>query len=148
MTYGNSRSGINNVGEYQASGLPWVTSSAVTTAPFRIQFPYVTNHISIYGGTGSTDGVRIGFTQNGVNGSNYAYIPGGRDWVQLDIRCKEIYVRSDIGTVNMSICAALTTIEQKAFPILTGSAIYSASSTGSNYGYGKPGDPGAGTGLG
>lgn len=146
MPYGNTRSGINNVGEYQASGLPWVSSSVLTTTPVKISFPYVTNFISINGGTGSTDGVRLGFSQNGVNGTNYALIRGGEGWVQFDIRCKEIYIRSHVGTVSMSMCAGLTTIENKSFPVLTASAIFGANVTG--FGYGKPGDPGVGTGIG
>jgi hypothetical protein len=148
MTYGNSRSGANNVGEYQASGLPWVTSSVLTATPFKVEFPYVTNHISIYGGTGSTDGVRLGFSLNGVNGSNYALVKGGGSWVNFDIRCKEVYIRSDVGTVAMSMCVGLTMIENKSFPVLTASAIYGANVTGSLFGYGKPGDPGVGSGLG
>jgi hypothetical protein len=113
-----------------------------------VQLPYVSSRISIYGGTGSTDGVRLGFTLNGVNGSNYSLVKGGDGWVHFDIRCKEFYIRSDVGTIAMSMNVGLTLIEEKIFPVLTGSATYLAASTGSFYGYGKPGDPGAGSGMG
>lgn len=150
MTYQNARSGPNNVGEYQTSGLPWVTSSLVTQTPLKIDFPYVTNHISVHGGAyGGTDGVRIGFSVNGVNGGNYALVKAADGWTQFDLRCKEIYVRADTGTVSMSLCVGLTLIENKAFPSLSGSAIYNPAATSSLlYGYGKPGDPGVGSGIG
>lgn len=147
MTYGNARSGPNNVGEYQTSGLPWVSSSSVTTAPFKIDFPYVTNGISLHV-TGGTVGLRLGFTLNGVNGSNFITITNTDGWSHMPIRCKSVFIRSETGTVPFSLLASLTLIEEKVFPVLTGSAIYLAGSTGSFYGYGKPGDPGVGSGLG
>lgn len=147
MTYNNSRSGPNNAAEYVASGLPWVTSSAnISTSPWKIDFPYVTNHLS-FCVTGS-GAVRVGFTQNGVNGTNFALIPGGTGWVQFDVRCKEIYVRSDTSTQNISILAGLTMIENRGFPVLTGSAIYNSASVSYEFGYGVSGSAGVGTGLG
>lgn len=147
MTYNNTRSGPNNTAEYMASGLPWVTSSTgIGTSPWKIQFPYVTNHLS-FCVTGS-GAVRVGFTQNGVNGTNFALIPGGAGWVQFDVRCKEIYVRSDSATQNLSIMAGLTLIDEKNFPVLTGSAFYNSASVTYHFGYGIQGCPGVGTGLG
>lgn len=147
MTFNNTRSGPNNAAEYAASGLPWVTSStSLPVTPWKIQFPYVTNHISLcVTGSGA---VRLGFTLNGVNGTNFALIPGGTGWAQFDIRCKEIYVRADASVQNVSIMAALTTIDQKSFPVLTGSAFYNSASVDYKFGYGIPGTPGVGEGLG
>lgn len=150
MTFQYPRSGINNVAEYQASGLPWITGSiSITSTPLRIDFPYVTNalhfHVHDHGGTSA---MRFGFTENGVNGTNYGLIHGDDGWVTFNFRCKTIYVRADAGTVQCSIAAGLTTIDQKIFPILTGSAIYNSASIGNIYGYGIPDTPGAGSGLG
>lgn len=146
MSYGNARSGPNNVNEYVASGLPWVSSSGLTTSPWKIDFPYVTNNIYIRA-SGSSP-VRVGFTQNGVNGSNFIQVSQSDGWTQFNIRCRTVYLRADFGTVTCSFMAGLTTIEHRAFPELTGSATYNSAETGSIYGYGKPGDPGAGQGLG
>lgn len=145
--FNNSRSGPNNAAEYLASGLPWVTSSTnLTTSPWKIDFPYVTNHLS-FCVTGS-GAVRVGFTQNGVNGTNFALIPGGTGWVQFDVRCKEIYIRADASVQNVSLMAGLTMIENRGFPILTGSATYNSASNTYAYGYGVSGSAGVGTGLG
>lgn len=150
MSYGNARSGLNNVGEYQASGLPWVTSSGVTSTPFEINFPYVTNGISLHVTGGSVD-LRLGFSLNGVNGTNYITLKSSDSWLTLNIRCKAIWLRAEAGAVNVpfSVMAGLTTIEEREFPILTGSAIYnSASNFSPVFGYGKPLTPGSGSGIG
>lgn len=150
MTFQNPRSGPNNVAEYQASGLPWVTGALVlSTTPVRIDFPYVTNaiHFHVYN-HGSNVTMRFGFTENGVNGSNFGVIHDADGWATFDFRCKTIFVRADTGTVTCSIAAGLTTIDQRTFPILTSSAVYNTGTLGNVFGYGIPGTPGAGTGLG
>lgn len=146
MTYGNARSGPNNVNEYVASGLPWVSSSGLTITPWKIDFPYVTNNIYLKA-SGSSP-VRIGFTQNGVNGSSFVNVAQADGWVEFNVRCRTVYLRADFGVATCSLMVGLTTIEHKAFPELTGSGIYNSAVTSSIYGYGKPGDPGAGGGLG
>lgn len=144
MAFNYPRSGPGNVGEYQTSGLPWVTSSAATATPVRIDFPYVTNQITFQAGGGT---VRFGFTQNGVNGTNYipVYASGS---LTVDLRTKQLWVRSESGTVDYSVLAGLTQIQFRDFPVLTGSAIYNSASVTFEYGYGQQDTPGAGTGLG
>jgi len=90
-----TKSGPNNVPEYQLSGVPYVTSSADPTGttvalgqvpvvvqaanatpaeialaaavtPYRVQFPFVTRWVQI-SNIGSND-LRVGFTENGVRG--------------------------------------------------------------------------------
>lgn len=144
MTYQNARSGPNNVAEYQASGLPWVTASVATTTPRRIDFPYVTNQIT-FKATG-TD-VRFGFTQNGVNGSNYFTLAASQS-LTMDVRTKQLWVMANSGSADFQLFAGLTMIDAKNFPVLTGSAVHNSASITFEYGYGIAGDPGAGTGLG
>lgn len=146
MTFNSTRSGPANTAEYMASGLPWVTSSTVSTSPWRIDFPLVTRNILVNCPSGS---VRLGFTENGVNGVNGAnYIVIGSEYVDLNTRCKQIFVRSDSGTASVNIFAGLTMIDQRSFPILTGSAVYNSASTLFELGYGYVGTPGSGSGLG
>jgi hypothetical protein len=149
MTFQYPRSGPNNVAEYQAAGLPWVTSSNVTAQVWRIDFPYVTNHIIALVHTGS---VRLGFTENGVNGvggSNYIIIESGNSYPSMPIRCKTLFVRSNTtATGSLSLMVGLTTIDPRTFPTLTGSAVYNSASIGSSFGYGLPLTPGSGSGLG
>ncbi len=125
-------SGLNNVGEYQASGLPWVTSSQATTTPYQIAFPFVTNEIVI-SNSGSAP-LRVGFTQNGINGSNYFTVLAGHV-ATFDVRVTYIYIRSDSSTANYSMYAGLTQIPFKSMPVLTGSAVYNPAVTASVYGY-------------
>lgn len=146
MTFQPPRSGPSNVAEYQASGLPWATSSNVTDLVWRVDFPYVTNGISIQAVSGT---VRLGFTENGVNGTNYILLGSGNDYPTFDLRCKTIFVRSHTAsTGTVSILAGLTQIQHRDFPVLTGSAIYNSSSVGNVFGYGLPFTVASGSGLG
>jgi len=90
-----TKSGPNNVPEYQLSGVPFVTSSvdsagttialgqcpavvqaanataaqialAAAVTPYRVQFPFVTRWVQITN-IGSSN-MRVGFTENGVRG--------------------------------------------------------------------------------
>jgi len=135
-TFNYPASGLNNAAEYIASGLPWVTSSQATTSPFSYNFPFVTNMITV--ANSGTLPLRIGFTQNGVNGvggSNYFVVPAAAT-VDLDVRVRTLYVRSDSGTISYSIFAGLTQIPSRGFPLLTGSAAqFNPNATGSQYGY-------------
>ena len=132
MTFNYPASGLNNTAEYIASGLPWVTSSVVTTVPATITFPMVTNEVVV--ANSGSNVLRIGFTVNGVNGSNY-YTLLAQQSVTLNVRTTKMYFRSDVGDVSMSIYAGLTMIPGKNMPVLTGSAYYNPSVTASLYGY-------------
>ena len=132
-TFNYPASGLNNVAEYLASGLPWVTSSLATTTPVSYTFPFVTSTIQVVN-SGSLP-LRLGFTSNGIQGTNSYIIPGGAD-VSLDVRVITLYVRADTGTTNYSIYAGLTQIPARGFPVLTGSAAgFNPATTGSVYGY-------------
>lgn len=146
MSFNFPRSGPSNVAEYQASGLPWVTSSNITDSVWRIDFPYVTNALSLQVTSGT---VRLGFTQNGVNGSNYILVGTSNDYPNFDLRCKTIFLRSHTAmTSSVSVIAGLTQIQHRDFPVLTGSAIYNSASVGYVFGYGLPSTPNSGSGLG
>lgn len=145
MPFNYPNSGLNNVGEYQTSGLPWVTSSNTTDAPTVIDFPFVTNQITFKATSGT---VRFGFTRNGVNGSNFFTLAPSQSHT-MDIRCKQLFIRSNtVGTASYEIMAGLTGIPWKNFPVLTGSATYNSGTTAFVYGYGLPQTPGSGSGLG
>jgi len=131
--------GPNFVPAYQISGLPFVTSSAGeeltnTGNVVKITFPFVTSNIAVTS-VGAYQGIlRVGFTENGVNGidtHNYITLPVLPDKpitsAQLSIRCKELFLRNDEddgvsgNAVGFSVFAQLTTILGSEFPILTGS---------------------------
>lgn len=110
--------------EYQVSGLPYVTSSfGLDTTGRRIDFPFVTRDITVANNGASA--LRVGFTQNGVNGNggDNFYVVRTASTVRLELRVKTIFVRSDTGTTDCSILAGLTTIPQYQMGLLTGSAV-------------------------
>lgn len=127
-------SGLNNTAEYIASGLPWATASVVTTSSFNVTFPFVTNELVITN-SGSLP-LRVGFTSNGVNGSNYLTVLAGQT-TRLDVRLTKLYLRADTsGSVTFSMFAGLTQIPARSMPVLTASyASYNPNVTGSYYGY-------------
>lgn len=126
MSLNNPSSGFFSSPEFQASGLPWAISASTTnTTVIKYTFPKVTKSISIHNLESSAGKLlRVGFTLNGVNGAgaNYYFCVDSGDLFTFDARVKEIYVRSDTtNTIAFSIYAALTTIDEKFMPILTGS---------------------------
>lgn len=113
-------SGPNNAAEYMASGLPFVTSSTQSSTPYKISFPYVTSEIYIKV-SGSSE-VRVGFSEEGTQGSNYFVVGAENAGLPLRIRCKELYIMSHAGDNDgYSVMAAMTMIPSLHFPVLTGS---------------------------
>jgi len=110
----------NHASEYQVSGWPFVTGSvSVTAAAFRVEFPQVTQWFQV-NNTSDKD-LRVGFTQAGVDGTNYFVLLGAADprsCMKFDVKCKEIWVRpvtlSD--TAVFSVAAGLTNVTGSEFP--------------------------------
>ena len=143
MSFNYPSSGQANVAEYMASGLPWVTASNVTTSSVRIDFPMVTSNITVRNNAPITSGsLKVGYTANGVSGSNY-FLLEGQQTLSADVRTKSLFVMSTSGSIAYSVHAGLTMIDPKGFPVLTGSAIYgTAGAVSGSYGYGLVGGPG------
>lgn len=130
MALGNTSSGFHDAGAYMVSAMPWVTGSvATTTTPQRISFPKVTRFVCVFSQAGDA---RVGFSVNGVNGTNFFRVPSGSA-VQLDIRVNEIYVRSATGTGEVDIFGGLTLISANSTGFLTGSTAFTGSSPGSGW---------------
>lgn len=125
MPLDNPKGGIGYAVEFQSSALPWVTSSISLTAPERFDFPKITRFITVYNrSTTSTDVLAIGFTRNGVSASgstNNRFLLNGNQQVTFEVRVKELYLMSHVGTPPYSIFAGLTNIDSTHMPVLTGS---------------------------
>lgn len=103
---------------YQVSAVPFVTSSTVTTTN-EISFPYVTRFFTIQN-TSSTP-LRFGFTQLGVQGTNYFVIPSG-SYYSGEIRTDRLFVSSSTGgSISYSVIAGLTGVPTRNFLTITGS---------------------------
>jgi hypothetical protein len=115
------RSGLGNVGSYQASAIPYLTSSLTipvsSSTPYEVAFPSVTRFIIITNnldGTSPNIPLRFGFSSNGVKGignTNYGILNNGESF-EAEFRVTKLYLLSDDGSVkcNASIIAGLTTI--------------------------------------
>lgn len=117
MSIGNTGQGFNFVPAYQSAALPWVTGSvAVSTTPVKLSFDKVTKYVKIR----ARDQLRVGFTSNGVLGSNYFTMPSG-SVETFDVRVSEIYLYAPIAT-TVDVFAGLTLIDKRdGVPFLTGS---------------------------
>lgn len=111
-------SGLNNVGEYMASGMPYSNYLTFTAGSVQhVEFPYVTNELYLKNDGAGT--VFVGWTRNGVEGTNKFSLASGES-VTLRIRVKDLYLSAST-ICTASVTAALTQIKKKQFPVLTGS---------------------------
>jgi hypothetical protein len=128
MSSGNNGQGFGHVPAYQSSGLPWMTGSlAVDTTPRKISFPKVTKWIKVR----ARDQVRIGFTFNGVTGSNYYTIPSGTVDT-FDIRTCEVYFLAPTAT-TIDVFAGLTLIDKRDAPAFLTGSVDPSTAPGSNW---------------
>ena len=112
--------GLNNVGSYQVSGAPFVTSSVVPQSGsgfFKVEFPYVTKQITISNNsTTSHDLVRVAFSERGLEDgvANYFLVGSTKDGdgaTTLNVKATELYVMCDDNhTAPVSIFGSLTNL--------------------------------------
>ena len=109
--------GLNNVGSYQASGIPFVSGSITVVkdaAPIQISFPDVTKRIIVSVKNGSND-VRVGFSANGVLNNNFFTLSSGTtvaSRLTMDVKVSSIYLFCNTGSTNslVDVAAELTNI--------------------------------------
>jgi hypothetical protein len=120
--YFDYRAGLGNVGSYQSSAKPFLSSSILlpsSSAVVKISFPNVTRFVTIKNtGPDQTNEAefRVGFAENGINGledENY-FLLNNQESFSADWRVSELYLRlhADAGVLNAtaSVIAGLTTI--------------------------------------
>lgn len=111
------RPGLGHVGSYQASGIPYLTSSLTVPGsgdtPLQIDFPGVTKFITVTNTLSSGNSLRFGFSEAGVKGTidnNYIVLAAGDSYTG-DLRAKSMYLLSDAATpASASIIAGVTHI--------------------------------------
>jgi hypothetical protein len=115
--------GLNNVGSYQVSGMPFATGSLTAPASgssaLRVEFPYVTQWVKVIPITGSVAShLRIGFSENGVKNGNYFRLFAGNNANHeavapepIKVKITELYFCSDnSATIEFDIVAGLTNL--------------------------------------
>ena len=107
-----ARVGINHVGAYQVSGEPFTSGGIAPGDGFKVEFPYVTrwvvinNHSTVTGAN-----VKVGYSENGVKGTNYFMVLSGTSSPRLEVKVSEIWVADSSGPCDgIEISAGLTSI--------------------------------------
>jgi len=123
VNYFDYRAGLGNVGSYQASAKPFLSSSINVSSSgevVRINFPNVTRFVTIKN-VGSDDGgtdilMRVGFSENGTNGlsDNNFLLLSNQESYSADWRVTSLYLKVDTtGSFNAtaSVIAGMTAID-------------------------------------
>tara|TARA_B100000035_G_C20581318_1_gene371228 strand:+ start:78 stop:503 length:426 start_codon:yes stop_codon:yes gene_type:complete len=121
--------GPNATFAYQASGIPYVSSSANDVVPannvdpltpYKHEFPFVTRFFQVE--DLNNQGLRVGFSASGSMGINYFTVAGNAKSEVYELRTKDLFfVSNTTSTTGVRIIAGLTTISRDHFPTLTGS---------------------------
>ena len=118
--------GLGDVASYQVSGRPFATASLAAPAssgtPIKVTFPSVTRWVKIIPITGSSSThLRIGFSEDGVKGTNYFRYLAGNNFnheqasaAPLELKVTELYFLGDnSATVEFDVVAGLTGINSQ-----------------------------------
>jgi len=119
--------GLGHVGAYQASSIPFLSSSIVVPTygsdPVKIEFRRVSKFVIITNTLSSkvtNVPLRFGFSVEGINGAvenNYGILNNGESF-EADYRVVDLYLLSDSPTqpTEASVLAGLTPIESNRLP--------------------------------
>lgn len=123
-THFEYKAGLSQVGQYQASGVPYATSSlavpASSSVPITVSFPRVTKFFTVYN-TAPTGGsppalLRVGFSALGTTGSagggtnNYFVLSAGNSYT-AEIKVSKLFLLGHTVASSASVIAGLTGIE-------------------------------------
>ena len=115
------RPGLSAVGQYQMSGIPFVTASFTVpnsaSGPLEFQFPQVTRFFTIVNtNTGPASPLRIGFSALGTTGSanggsdNYFTLDNGESYTG-ELKVSKLFLMGEAAQTSASIIAGLTGID-------------------------------------
>ncbi len=113
-----AKPGLNAVGQYQLSGIPYATASVVVshTAVTEIEFPTITKFVTVVNEhTGSSAKLRVGFSSAGTANTNHFILDNGESYTG-EFRVSSIYLAGDAAATTASIIAGLTMIETDNLP--------------------------------
>lgn len=105
--------GLNNVGSFQVSGMPYASSSVTLAGPeaTRITFPYVTSWVKIINTHGSNNIVVSFSSASAPAGSNYQFtILNQTSTEPLPWKITELYVTGSATGTTFDVIAGLTNI--------------------------------------
>jgi hypothetical protein len=107
--------GLSDVGSYQMGGIPFATGNvpvaAVGASTTQIAFPNVTKFVTVVNETTGTNAqMRVGFSSNGVKGTNYFLLDNGESYTG-EWRLTNIYLMGNSAVApTASVVAGVTNI--------------------------------------
>ena len=110
--------GLNAVGQYQLSGIPYASSSVVvdSSTATELEFNTITKFVTVINEhSGSSAKLRVGFSSNGIADSNYFVLDNGESYTG-EFRVSSIFLRGDTANTTASVIAGLTMIERNNLP--------------------------------
>ena len=112
MTQFNYKAGLRNVGSYQSSGNPYVSGgiNASVADGQAVDFPSVTRWIVVTNNDSNIP-CRIGFSQNGILGSNYLTVPVSSMSPRLEVKVTQLFLS---GSDDVDVMCGLTSIAIEA----------------------------------
>ena len=121
--------GMNEVGQYQMSGIPWCSSSILLeNGEFKqVKFYNITRFITVRNNTAeeTTTELRVGLNEEGVQGAiggypdNYFLLTSGYE-LTLPWRVSEVWLYSGAANgLTASVVAGLTGIQTSSLPGFT-----------------------------
>jgi len=120
--------GLNNVGSYQASGVPWCSGSDSHSHNTQVQydFPSITRAITVT--NNSAYAIIVHFNSQGdgniVPGKHFVTLSGSMVSQRFEVKVDKVFISNGSGqTANYSITAELTSIPTTSMYILTGSGL-------------------------
>ena len=131
--------GLNNVGSYQVSGVPWITGSNNLAAGIQhqIHFPRVAKRVTVIAQDVASQEIRVHFNSTGsadasgsidvVNGRHYVALASDGASIELAVKCREVYISTNStagdGARTYTVIAELTQIPYSRMYDLTGSGL-------------------------
>jgi len=105
------QAGLQNAGSYQVAGKPFCLGNIdASSANVQIKFPSVTRWVVVSNSGNST--INIGFSNAGLNNTNFFQLPSGKSTDRLELKLTELYVRGGAAG-DVSVVAGLTYIPKE-----------------------------------
>jgi hypothetical protein len=114
--------GLTDVGSYQLSAVPFVTGNVTVVAngaaTTQISFPNVAKFVTIVNETtGTNSALRVGFSRNGVRGTNYFILDNGESYTG-EWRVTSVHLMGNSVTgCTASVIAGMTNIPFSELPL-------------------------------
>ena len=120
-TFNYLKPGLGNTASYQASAIPWVSSSVAPSSGEiqKFSFPQVTKFVTVKNNSSIATTLRVGFDEKHLQYSTGEYIfLSSQESISLDVKIVNMYFMTDDATnISFSVVAGLTTIQRTEYPL-------------------------------